>query len=84
MWYSFHIIWLLFNCSLLGVISFLLLFSFFRLGADDIIEGENIPQQPLEHNQQGKQFDHSNPIIFKFIFVYNLYVCMAILLSKYG
>ena len=84
MWYKFHKIWLLFACSIVVVGSCLVFDLIFSLGVDDPTECEN-PQQSLEQQQQqGKQFDHSNPITFKFTFIYNLYTYMAILLLNYG
>ena len=51
------------------------------LGVDDPIEFEHPPQQHLEQQQQqGKLFDHINPIFYKVYFVFNLYICIASLL----
>ena len=51
--------------SLFGVLRSYRFFSFFSLGADEYVNLESDPLQHSEHLQQGKQFDHVNPIIFK-------------------
>ena len=51
----------------------------FSLGVDDPIESDSAPQQHLEQQQQqGKLFDHINPVFYKVYFDFQLYVCMAI------
>ena len=68
------------------MILFILIGSFrFSLGADDCVDNQSDPQQHLEHNQQGKQFDHVNPIIFKsnILFTTCMYAWLILLLN-YG
>ena len=79
LWCEFHKIWLLFACSFVVVGSCLVIDWIFSLGIDDPIECENPPQQHLEQQQQqGKLFDHTNPIFYTVYFDFQLYVCMAI------
>ena len=51
----------------------------FSLGAVECVIFESVPQQQIEHQQQGKQFDHFpiHPIILKSNTLFTLYVCIA-------
>ena len=40
-------------------------FSILSLGSEEHVDNQSTPLQQTEHNQQGKQFDHVNPSIFK-------------------
>ena len=70
-----------------GYIVFVVLivaFSALSLGFDICGNPECDPQQPLEQQQQGKQFDHIpfNPITLKSNISFNLYVCIAYFVVK--
>ena len=65
-----------FRCS-----SFLSVLVAFSLGADECVNLESDPQPSIEQQQQGKQFDHINPIKLKSIILLStyMYMCIAIL-----
>ena len=48
------------------------------LGAVECVNFESDPQQQIEHLQSGKQFDHINPITFKFSILFSTYMYMCI------
>ena len=53
----------------------------FALGCDICDNPECDPQPPIEQQQQGKQFDHVNPITLKSITLLStyMYTCIATL-----
>ena len=56
----------------------------FSVGADESVDPESVPLQHTEHTQQqGKQFDHVNPIIFKsnILFSTCMYALLILLLN---
>ena len=59
--------------------SFLSVLFAFSLGADECVDNQSDPQQHFEQQQQGKQFDHVNPIIFKSNILFS--TCMYALLN---
>ena len=60
--------------------SFLSVLFAFSLGADECVDNESVPLQQTEHHQQGKQFDHTIPIIFKSntLFTNCMYACFCV------
>ena len=51
--------------SLFGVRRPYRFFLVLSLGSEENVDNQSVPLQHSEQLQQGKQFDHVNPIIFK-------------------
>ena len=62
MW-IFHDFWMNLNFWVFTVLFVLIVLSILSIGSDEIIDYASDPL--LQEIQQGKQFDHNNPITFK-------------------
>ena len=55
----------------------------FSLGFDICGDPEHDPPQHIEQQQQGKQFDHANPIFYKAYFI-KLIITLGVNFIKFG
>ena len=70
--------------NLFGVLRSYRFFLVLSLGSSEHVDNESDPQQLNERQQQGMQFDHVYPIIFKpnILFTTCMYALLILLLNR--